>query len=500
MGSEIKNIVIWGFHSKSCIQAINMLEEKKIIDVKAWIGNAPECTHDIISFYVGTFKKNKYHGSAQNIYDDIFSNSIYKFMDMMSRHSFYAEKSFYDLTNIFNLMFDFFAELLSMNDIDIVLFSDLPHEGADLVLYEIAKKLNIKTILCHQTIFPNKFFYVYDINDYARFNEIEPLNEEKYVKIENVHGKYINFYTSKRKETGVFSLQRKNSFGNLTVSILRNTFRTKNYYKIRLFSQKYFRHTNNNELLESSKQKIGFVDKYINSFTTIFVFIRDVCIRLRSFLKRFLQRYSNYKEAHKNLAKISTHKIDLNKKFVYFPLHLQPELTTSGLGGVYVDQVLAIEKLSTIIPEDWFIYVKENPKQTELMRGKWFFKRLSLIKNVKVISPDFDTYLLMSNSVFVATITGTAGWEAITDGKNVLVFGNAWYKTLPGVFTYDNSFKLKDILNYKIKHDDLERNFNLLLNKTAQGVIDPNYSAIVQNYNDLDNASNIETFLERMLK
>ncbi len=179
----MKNVVIWGFDSESASQAINMLKEKNIIDVKAWIGDAPESMHDMISFLVGDFKKDLYYGSAQNIYDEIFRSSIYQFMDMMSRHSFYAEKSFHDYLNIFNMQFDLFSNLLIENNIDVVLFSNLPHEGPDLVLYKIAKKLDVKTILFYQTMFPNKFFYVLDVEDFGKFREIEPIGKIPNLKI-----------------------------------------------------------------------------------------------------------------------------------------------------------------------------------------------------------------------------------------------------------------------------------------------------------------------------
>ena len=266
------------------------------------------------------------------------------------------------------------------------------------------------------------------------------------------------------------------------------------------FLQRYFKYNVKKNVSMSSKHQIDFENKYIYSTRNIFSFLKDLLLRFRSFSKRFLQRYSNYRESKKNLLHILTKQIDSNKKFVYFPLHLQPELTTSALGGIYVDQLLAIERLSKIIPEDWYIYVKENPKQTELMRGKWLFARLKLLKNVKVVSQDFDTYSLIKNSIFVATITGTAGWEAISGGKNTLVFGNPWYKSLLGVFSYDEDFKLEDILNYKINHDELERELNLLLTKTGNGVIDESYSVMVQNFDTIDNASNIVTFLERLIK
>jgi hypothetical protein len=496
----MKNVVIWGFDSESAAHAINMLKGKNIIDVKTWIGDAPESTHDMISFLVGDFKKDLYRGSAQNIYDEIFRSSIYQFMDMMSRHSFYAEKSFHDYLNIFNMQFDLFSNLLIENNIDVVLFSNLPHEGPDLVLYKIAKKLNVKTILFCQTMFPNKFFYVFDVEDFSKFNEIEPIGEISNLKIEKRHEKNL-FYMADMKQYRYefFSLQR-GSFGSFVLSVLFSLFKRKNYMMFKGFLQRYFKYDVKKSVSMSSKHQIDFENKCIYSPRNLFSLLKELLLRVKSHSKRFLQRYSNYRESKKNLLNISTKQIDLNKKFVYFPLHMQPELTTSGLGGIYVDQLLAIERLSKIIPEDWYIYVKGNPKQTELMRGKWFFARLRLLKNVKVVSPDFDTYSLIKNCIFVATITGTAGWEAISGGKNVLVFGNPWYKSLQGVFSYDENFKLNDILNYKINHDELERELNLLLSKAGDGVINESYSALVENFNTIDNASNIATFLERLIK
>ncbi len=498
---KTKNVVIWGFDSESAAQAINILKEKNIIDVKAWIGSAPECTHDMISFLVGDFKKDLYHGSAQNIYDEIFRSSTYQFMDMMSRHSFYAEKSFHDYLNIFNMQFDLFSNLLTKNNIDVVLFSNLPHEGPDLVLYKIAKKLNVKTIMFYQTMFPNKFFYLFNVDDFGKFNEIEPIGEISNLKIEKRHEKNL-FYMADMKQYRYefFSLQ-SGSFGSFVLSLLFSLFKRKNYLVLKGFLQRYFKYNvSKNDSPLQSKHQIDLTNKCVYSPRIIYSLVKDLFMRFRSFSKRFLQRYSNYRESKKNLLNILTKQIDLTKKFVYFPLHMQPELTTSGLGGIYVDQLLAIERLSKIIPDDWCIYVKENPKQTELMRGKWFFARLRLIKNVKVVPPDFDTYSLIKNSIFVATITGTAGWEAISGGKNVLVFGNPEYKSLPGVFSYDEDFKLEDILNYKINHDELERELNLLLCKAGDGVIDESYSVMVENFDITDNALSVATFIERLIK
>ena len=125
-------------------------------------------------------------------------------------------------------------------------------------------------------------------------------------------------------------------------------------------------------------------------------------------------------------------------------------MSTSTLGGNYSDQLLAIEHLSSILPDDSWIYVKENPKQTGAMRGPKFFDRLDRIPNLEFLPSYANTHDLIDNSDFVATVTGTVGWEAIRKGKNVLVFGMPWYRNLPGAIQFHQGITYGMILDYKI--------------------------------------------------
>jgi hypothetical protein len=118
--------------------------------------------------------------------------------------------------------------------------------------------------------------------------------------------------------------------------------------------------------------------------------------------------------------------------FVYFPLHLQPEATTSPMGGVYVDQFLAIETLSRSLPSGWSIAVKENPAQRYAKRDYGFYEQLAQTPNVHLVRRDTSTFDLIERCQAVATITGTAGWEALFKGKPALVFGRAFYRGAPG--------------------------------------------------------------------
>ena len=85
------------------------------------------------------------------------------------------------------------------------------------------------------------------------------------------------------------------------------------------------------------------------------------------------------------LAQFETQKIDLSQKYIYVPLHNQPEMSTSALGGRYRDQALIIESLARDMPDDWKIFVKENPRQGSYARGPMFFHRLKRIPNLEIM-------------------------------------------------------------------------------------------------------------------
>src|SRR5690606_1362516 len=113
-----------------------------------------------------------------------------------------------------------------------------------------------------------------------------------------------------------------------------------------------------------------------------------------------------------------------------------------------------------------------NPKQRGFMRDGLFYERLNNIEDVILVERTFDTYELMKHCKIVATITGTAGWEAITGGKNVVVFGfGVWYKTFPGVYNFGLELDLELISKNVIDFSEIERKYNSLKAYTYSGQV-----------------------------
>jgi len=222
-------------------------------------------------------------------------------------------------------------------------------------------------------------------------------------------------------------------------------------------------------------------------------------------LAGYMQMYHERREFIKMYRKLALDRVSYEERYVYFALHMQPEVSTSGLGKPYFDQLLAIEQLAGILPREWKIYVKEHPCQGKIWvhdhqyRSTHFYERLTRLPQVVYLAAEVGSHDLMRHSQFVSTISGSAGWEAIKGGKPVLIFGRAWYATLPGVFEFRPGMSLEEILACRIHHAELGEKVNELLTKTAVGVVDEDYSHTVKGYSDDQNNACLEEFFRKVL-
>lgn len=362
--------------------------------------------------------KHSYRGIAPELYERLHP-LLYQFMSMYARNNRvnqfgYSLKTIHDFLDIFNIQVNFYATTFADENIDLVLFNRAPHTGADFVAYNVARLLGIKTLILQKNgNFPGRFFHVFEHEDYGLFRTSKVLEEPRPWPIERRFEKDLPYMRSFYKKKGLRDRLRK--------------------WPIYSLAAKTWHRGNFGE--------------------AVFQYFQD----------------RQFQYWRKELTETS---VDTGGDFVYFPLHFQPEQNTTAWGGIYDDQLLAIEQLSQKLPEGWRILVKENPQQPGFMRGKWFYERLNGISNAELVSTEADTYELLRKSRFAATVTGTVGWESITGGKPVLVFGpGCWYRTLPGVVFFTPDFRVEDVLEAQIDHAELERAAGELVARCGRGEI-----------------------------
>ena len=348
------------------------------------------------------------------------------------RSQFGWKHSWLDINNSFESYVQYYWNKLNQHKINIAVFAGAPHNGSDIILYYVCKVLGIKTLICTASLFPNGMWLHQDIEDVgadeiqSRFAPISMEIDDNPIPPFYMKGagkmSFLEFVGGVTKQSSRIAVK------GVTLSFLWNprSFE-KNFFKLRATHRSFNLH------------------------------------------QRAKALYSEFEP---------------DKNYIYFPLHLQPEQTTDIYGGKYADQLLAIEELARALPKDILIYVKENPKQTLYMRDPSFFRRLRDIPAVRYFSVEVSTYDLTRHSLAVATISGTAGWEAIQMGKPVICFGYGWYRGLPGVFEWRQvKNRVAEALSgFKFDKDQLRK---VVLHRSRclwPGILDHHYGELVENY------------------
>ncbi len=350
------------------------LEDSSIIHLKEIEGYCyllmERLVHDKYNVAYTNSSKKEFIGKYASINDDQQSNSItpiYEFID--------KKRFLYDNYRLLNHIF-------KTEKIDFCFLSESPSSYIPYIVYNLAAKNNIQTVLTEHI--PARGHRVFT-NDYTKIGAevIEEYND--LIKSESQVDFQTDIYNSEWERiingTAPYYMQGKNES-----NIIRINY--SNPYKPSLISK---------------IKKLVSIDY------------------LHHKLKRF--NHFNRSEKLRNFYEQLCESPDLNSDFIYATLHLEPEKTSIPLGGNFGDQILMIEMLSYHLPKKFTIYVKENPKQLTNYRSIRYYLRLLELPNVKLISTSFNSFDLINHSKAVATLTGTVAYEAMALGKPAFIFG-----------------------------------------------------------------------------
>lgn len=132
---------------------------------------------------------------------------------------------------------------------------------------------------------------------------------------------------------------------------------------------------------------------------------------------------------------------EVPEKYIYVPLHFQPERSTNPEGGAFRNQIAMVKKMSELLGAnpglDLTILVKEHPRQNHgdirqfLQRDHHFYNTLCSIPNVKIVPHDHDSVRLIAEATLVASVNGSSAWEALEVGVPALTGVFTWHSTCP---------------------------------------------------------------------
>ena len=260
-----------------------------------------------------------------------------------------------------------------LKGIDCVVFSNVPHEGFDWVLYNAAKHLGIKTYMFYimppRPGLPVIKYLITDALSHA--NSVREHGIEAYP--EKVVEDFLKGYGN--------ALQKKSYRPHTGAIPFSKVFKSK------------IKGTSFNNLPLKIKKALS------RGFYGVFRYIEDDPY---SFIK---MRRNRYWQKDIPLYQFNT--------ILYFPLHYQPECTSSPLGKHFVEQDLLIKLIASVMPEDCCILIKDHPRPSLKLRYHQFFEDIKAQKNVFLLDVKKNPRELYDLVDGVIGLTGTSLWEAL---------------------------------------------------------------------------------------
>ena len=377
-------------------------------------------------------------------FEDQFLND---YIDQMTRYSkglanrHHALGRHYEYRDHFHLTARKILAYLRQNNVTTVLFFNVPHMGDDYLFYRMAEMLNIPVVMLVNSLFRNRFFSASRLEKIGLISgEIDKAGDVgAFEKLNKELRESVKVYMGGSYKALDAGLNLRQAIAPMAIILARCPRLLRSPKKLKLALSEIRRIKSSLGKFRRTKNEVG----------------RDLKA------ETFLMWLSGLE---RNIA-------GLPEDFVYVAMHYQPEMTSSPLGGRYVDQAVLIEQLAAKLPAGMKIVAKENPLQASIHRSPDFIRRVSRCENVMMVHPSMDTAYLLQKSKLVATITGTAGWEAIKAEKPCLSFGYSWYRDCAGITQFGPDTDIETAIANAPSQITTEKFVSRLMARSHSGVI-----------------------------
>jgi hypothetical protein len=418
----------------------------------------------------------------------------------------------------------YWQHTLQTNAIDLCLFGILPHMSFDYVIYYLCKMLGIPTLMFLPTVLPDVTFLIEDwtqpvLELKARYAELvrDARHAAASSNLSQRLQTYIEVQCSRSSQrTPFYMIHQDDPSPIIELSVHPTQTQRLTWFAFYRFYLSYL--TPRLPWLTSPRSHwfplfrsyIRLAVERLEYPAELFHKMIDPAAWLRVVFELF-QKVGHLLYEKRREALLweyyETHAAppDGSHPYIYLPLHFQPERTTLPMAGAFVDQQLIVQMVAAALPPGVLLYVKEHPKQTSHGRDIMFYQYILDIPTVRLIPRTHDTYQLMEQALAVVTATGTAGWEALFQGKPVLMFGHNFYRVAPGVFPITTTESCKQALEaiyYQGAAPSLDelRLFLHAVDETAIcGYVDPAYTAITT-FTPEENVRNVSEALTEKIR
>ena len=117
-------------------------------------------------------------------------------------------------------------------------------------------------------------------------------------------------------------------------------------------------------------------------------------------------------------------------RYVFYPLHTEPEVSLLVYGRPFLNQIEVIRQIAISLPIDMQLVVKEHPWMVG-KRPQSFYRKLLNIPRVALARPEMQARDLIRHASLVAVISGSVALEGVILQKPALTFGDCPFNALP---------------------------------------------------------------------
>jgi hypothetical protein len=316
-------------------------------------------------------------GIGTNIYKLVKNCEVdaLRMMDRLPRFQHGYTGTFSERRELFFQLSKFLYKFITENQVTHVIFSNIPHEVYDFILYSICKSLSIPTLI---------------------FNDAGGVIKHSLTICESIEELGLLNFGSKIK-SAIESINTENWNTDVEVSFKRQNIIT---------------------AASLRKSNISLSGILKNAPVT----------------KRRYRLYSSKREYRKQTVSRS-----LPTNYVLLALHVQPELSTSPSGGHFVEQIEAIRFLASHSAGYTILVREHPDQfRLRIPRPKGFYEAISNITGVKISPNSINVREIVSKSAAVATVSGTIALESVLLGKPGFILGYSWFRECPGVYNISN--------------------------------------------------------------
>ena len=331
-------------------------------------------------------------------------------LKMMDRYQHIQGLLYYEeRIDLYHKQLRYWYNYLLKNKINVCVFVVIPHVIFDYIIYCLCKYLGIKVILFYRTtILLDRNVSIYDMEDL----------ETHMHKISQRYEYYISNPEALELSDRVKSyLDLRGGNENKTFTGVSSKWDWRKYLSLQRYIKGFKYRIDNYLHWRKWKRPLDFILNSIHKIS-----------------KKGMSVYSpSFKQD-----------IDMEQPFIYVSLHYQPECSTSPMGGYFVHQDIMLDVLMQSVPKDIKIYVKAHLRDGY---SDAFIRRMHYDERTVLIEPSMNSFSLIQKSLAVATVTGTAGWEAFINNKPVLMFGRYFYQDAPGVHQVETVEECKEAVS-----------------------------------------------------